>query len=108
MKSKFLRMLSMILILSFLISMLSVFAFAEDEIVEDEEEKEEETSQFELLYNRTYDEGWDVANGFNYTANGSMATTFEIEYETTLEYDYNYFWRLEIGAEANSFMQLNA
>ena len=108
MKSKFLRMLSMILILSFLISMLSVFAFAEDEIVEDEEEEEEETSQFELLYNRTYDEGWDVANGFNYTANGSMATTFEIEYETTLEYDYNYFWRLEIGAEANSFMQLNA
>ena len=96
----------MILIFSFLISMLTVFAYADEEVTEEEEETTKDET-FQLLYNRTYDEGWAVSNGMSYTPNGSMATTFEIEYETTLEYDYNYFWRLEIGATANSFMQLS-
>ena len=99
----------MILVLSFLISMLTVFAYADEEVEDTEEETEEEKKDetFQLLYNRTYDDGWGISNGMSYTPNGSMATTFNIEYETTLEYDYNYFWRLEIGATANSFVQLS-
>lgn len=109
MKSKFLRMLSLILILSFLVSMLTVFASAEEEVTEDTEDTDgtEEESTFKLLHYRTYDEGWDITNGLDYTENGGPETTFKIEYETTVDYEYNYFWRMEIGSDKNSFMQLD-
>ena len=106
MKSNFLRILSMILILSFLVSMLSVFAFAEEDVTEDGEQAEEE-NLFELLYNRNYSEGWEVNNGLSYTANGGPETTFTVEYETTVDYEYNYFWRMEVNSAKNSFMSLD-
>ncbi len=106
MKSKFLRILAMILIISSLISMFAIFASAETEGELEDEETEEEESLFKLLYSRTYDEGWSVKNGFD-MGNQVSETTFEIEYEMTFDFNYNYFWRLEVGAPDNSFAQLD-
>ena len=101
MKSKLSRILSVILILTLLLSTFAVFALAEtnDETTEDTEEEE---NKFNLLYHRTYDEGWDIKNGLYFVDRGSF---FTIEHETTPDYDINYFWRLEVGSSENSYMQ---
>jgi hypothetical protein len=106
MKSKFLRILALILVMSSLLSMFAIFANAE-ETGETEGETEEE-DLFRLMYNRTYDEGWDVKNGMALTDQGSTgSTTFEIEYEETADFKINYFWRLELNSRDNDFVQLN-
>ena len=107
MKSKFLRILAMILIMSSLISMFAVFASAEAAEGEVEgEETEGEEDLFSLLYYRTYEEGWNIKNGLD-TGNWVPETTFTTEYEMTFDYEYNYFWRIEVGAPDNSFLQLD-
>lgn len=106
MKSKFLRILALILVMSSLLSMFAIFANAE-ETGENEGETEED-SLFNLVYYRTYDEGWDIKNGMALTDQGSTgSTTFEIEYEETADFKINYFWRLELNSRDNDFVQLN-
>ena len=79
MKSKFLRILALILVMSSLLSMFAIFASAEETGTTEDETKEEQ-SPFRLVYNRTYDEGWDVVNGMTKTDQGNTgSTTFEIE-----------------------------
>ena len=100
MKNRFMRILSMILILASLVSMLAVFASAQTSEGEASDEVEEDT--FDLLYNRTYDEGWDIENGALWNDLGSFIT---IESETTGTYTNNYFWRLEVGSDGHSYVQ---
>lgn len=104
MKSKFLRILALILVMSSLLSMFAIFAAAEEN-GENEGETEEESS-IKLVYNRTYDEGWEVTNGMNLNDQGSTgSTTFEIDYEETSDFQINYFWRLELNSTDNDFVQ---
>ena len=84
MKSKLLRLIASLLIIASLVSLFAVFAAAETS-----EEETEETAKpsLEVLYNRTYDEGWDLWNGAskgNVPAGGSP---FTFEYETDKDYN---------------------
>ena len=106
MKSNFLRILSLILVMSSLLSMFTIFASAAEAGVEEDETKEETT--LNLVYNRTFDEGWDIKNGMSLTDQGSTGTTtFNIEYEETADFKYNYFMRLELNSTDNDFVQLS-
>ena len=107
MKSKFLRILALILVMSSLLSMFAIFASAEEN--EDTEGETGSTEDsFELLYHRTYDEGWNVENGLEKNDQGNTgSTTFEIDHEQTVDFDYNYFWRLELNSSDNDFLQWN-
>ena len=67
MKTKFSKILSSLLILSFLISMFSVFSFAENSEGGDEEGENDYT----LFVHRTYDEGWGPANGMSIVYKGN-------------------------------------
>ena len=107
MKSKFLRILALILVMSSLISMFAIFAGAETAGGNASEEDQPEDT-FRLLYNRTYDEGWDIKNGMELNDQGSTgSTTFKIDHEETLDFETNYFWRLELDSSDNDFVQLN-
>ncbi len=103
MKSKFLRILSAILILASLVSMFAIFAAAETS-TEGEGEEEEQAPRVELLYNRSYDEGWDIKNGLSVGNPGSVST---MEYETTADYKYNYFWRFEVQSKVNTYHEFS-
>ena len=104
MKSKFLRILALILVMSSLLSMFLVYASA-DETAGTENEGTEEEDFFKLVYNRTYDEGWDAFNGVE--SNGDkVKTRFDIDSEITLQGKYNYFWRLTLGTTENHFIQI--
>ena len=104
MKSKFLRILALILVMSSLLSMFAIFANAEEsESTEDETEGTEEEG-ITLLYNRHFGEGWNVDNGMDVLDQGSTgSTTFTIDREGT-----NYFWRLELNSSDNDYAELNA
>ena len=107
MKSKFLRILALILVMSSLLSMFAIFATANETGADGETEDTEEQS-FTLLYNRTFDEGWDIKNGMKVYDQGSTGTTlFEIDYEETIDQSYNYFWRIELNSSDNDYAQLD-
>ncbi len=110
MKSKFLRILALILVMSSLISMFAIFATAE-ETGSTESEAEEVDETFKLLYHRTFDEGWDAFNGVSKVINNTsdQATSFDIDYEVdALEGTYNYFWSIELnGGNLNDYLQFN-
>ena len=100
MKKSFFRIVSLLLTLASLVSMLTVFAWAEeddtdlipDEEVGDEVVEEEDLSEMELFYERDYQEGWEVNNGFTVAAEGH---NFFVDYEELSDYSYNYFARFE-------------
>ena len=111
MKSKFMRILALILVMSSLLSMFTVFAYAnETDGSETEGEPEDNTqeSSFTLMYNRTFDEGWNVFNGLELNDQGTTGhTKFEIDYEETVDYKVNYFMRVELDSSDNDFVQMN-
>ena len=86
MKNKFYRIISSLLVLAFIISGLSIFAFASDE-------GGDEGLDPKVLYNRTFDEGWDYNNGL--TGGNVAQTIYSIDYEECSDYSYNYFLRIE-------------
>ena len=96
MKTKFSKILSSLLILSFLISMFSVFSFT----VGAEEDSADEESEYTLFINRSFDEGWNYLNGlFNTSSNNK--TGISIDYEESITGDYNYFTRFEALVDDN-------
>ena len=103
MKSKFMRILALILVMSSLLSMFAIFASAEN-AAEGEQPGDTEETPFKLMYHRTYDEGWDVKNGLG--IQGGTNTKFEIDKNITIRGKYNYFWRMTIGTSANEYLQL--
>ena len=104
MKSKFMRILALILVMASMLSMFVVFASAAEQS-EGETETETQNSKFKLIYNRTYDEGWDMFNGAQLNGD-SIRTRFDIDSEITLQGKYNYFWRLTLGTTENHFIQI--
>ncbi len=114
MKSKFLRMISMILILASLFSLFSVvLATAEsvdltddtDDTTDDTASSSSDKDAITLLYNRTYDEGWDIENGMTMPDKG-RGSYFTIDYETSYDFSYNYFFRFEVGSKLNGYTEL--
>ena len=108
MKSKFLRILSFILVMSSLISMFAIFSSAAEADGNGSATEESGKTNFDLMYNRTFDEGWDILNGMKLVDQGDTGSTiFEIDYEETFEGKYNYFWRIELNSSDNDYLQLD-
>ena len=105
MKSKFLRILALILVMSSLLSMFVIFASAAEPAGTTGGNEEEQENNFKLIYNRTFDEGWDMFNGASLQGSGAQ-TRFDIDSEITLQGKYNYFWRLTLGTTDNHFIQI--
>lgn len=99
MKSKLLRLVATILILASLVSMFAIFAAAETSGEETEEEPEKPA--LETLYNRTFDEGWDLWNGASKGNIPTGGTPFTFDYETDKELNYNYFLRFTVESPDN-------
>lgn len=98
-KMKFSRWLSLLLILSFLLSFGLVYVGAE----ETDEDEDEDEPAVELIYHRTYDEGWNYTNGVSDTR---KENNYFIDYEITSSYDYNYFWRMEVTNAQDGYAEL--
>ena len=111
MKKKFSKIISLLLVLASLISLFTVFAYAESEPAQISDTEtgggsgsEEgsgtsvDLSAIELIYKRDFEEGWDYNNGFGAISNHNAY----IDYEETATYKYNYFWRLEASASASA------
>ncbi len=106
MKNKLSKILSSLLIVSFLISALAVFASAEANTgVVAPGKAEERTEYFKVFYNRNYEEGWDYSNGFKIAnANNKIS----IDYEEDHLRNYNYFMRYEaLTDSSNCYTQLS-
>ena len=88
MKNKMNKLLCLLLTLSMLLCMLTVFASA----AEGEGGEEEKGPEVTLLVNRTYEEGWALSNGFDGTA--PKGHIFELDYEEDDSFNYNYFARI--------------
>ncbi len=81
------RILSLVLVLSILISAFSIFAFANPA-----EELADLGDGLNVVYNRTFDEGWDYDNGiFGGFLKGNRVSV-DYEYRNS---DYNYFLKIE-------------
>ena len=93
MKGKFTRFLSLLLTFTLLLSTFTVFISAADEETEEEEVKE----FVDLMINRSYDEGWQLDNGFYAFDFNNGQTNFHIDYQEDLEGNRNHFIRFEFG-----------
>ncbi len=92
------KLISLILMLSFLISAFSLMVFANMETTEDE------TSGLNVAYNRTFDEGWDYDNGIlGSLAGGNVAS---IAYELTTK-GYNHFLNLKKTVANSAYVYIN-
>ncbi len=100
MKNKFSKIISSLLIVAFLISSLSVFAFASEDLAEGETD----TSNLLVLYNRNFEEGWDIDNGMKVSNKGH---NFTIDKEETTDYSYNYFTRFEATTNSDGYAEFN-
>ena len=78
MKNKFNRLLSFLLIVATLCSLLGVFASAAST---------ETDISVRMFYNRSFNDGWDCANGMSL---GSGITTF-VNHEYDDDFNYNYY-----------------
>jgi hypothetical protein len=92
MKNKFVKIISSLLIVSFLVATFSVFSYAAEN-TEDNSGSGEILSDLLVFYNRAFDEGWDYSNGFTKTSTGSNSITIDFEEDTLGK--YNYFTRFE-------------
>ena len=81
MKGKWNKFLSMLLVLSFVVSVGAVFTSTEATVYADDSEQADES--LKLIYYRTYDEGWYLSNGLSVTAKNN---TFAIDSEVGLDY----------------------
>lgn len=83
------KIISSLLILTFLISAFSVFSFAENTEGSGDVGANED---MDILYNRTFDEGWDYGNGLLADISDNRVS---IDYEIDALGNYNYFMRAE-------------
>ncbi len=99
MKNKLTKIISTILIVTFLVSTFSIFAFANDS-----SSGSEESTELVYMLNRTFDEGWDVDNGLKVTSNDNK---FYVDYEVSSDYSYNYFARFEAVNASEAYAEIN-
>lgn len=98
MKNRFNRILALIIAIASLFSVFSVFSFAETATEPEKTEEEKNLENFspdtDLIYNRTYDDGWE---GYNGLGNKPTNHSVTIDYEVGADGNYNYFMRLQHG-----------
>ncbi|MBQ8689506.1 MAG: hypothetical protein IJ515_03995 [Clostridia bacterium] len=104
MKNNFSKIIALILALASLVSMLTVFAWADETDTETDSGSREDMffePAEQLLVNRDFDDGWNAYNGANMDA---IPTTHNItvDYEESEDYSYNYFARFEYGDATDS------
>ena len=99
MKVKLKRLLSMLLTLSCMVSVLTVFITAPSETYAATQSEE----SVRLIYYRTYDEGWYLTNGMSITEKENI---FAIDNEMSIDYKRNYFWRFTLGSAQDGFAQI--
>lgn len=126
MKSKLMRLVAMLLVLASLVSVFAVFVFAEeapgvsdpeddtndtpsddgnDEEKSDLDKVKERFPDFDLLYQRAYDEGWDAFNGMDIFGN-NVKKAMSIDYEQAADYSYNYFMRFTTISSMNDYIRI--
>lgn len=98
MKNKFKKLISALLVLTFVLSAFAVFAYAETE-----EGGEETPEKPTVFLNRTFDEGWDLKNGFSYNPKDN---NYFVDHEETETYDYNYFARFEMLNSQDGYLDI--
>ena len=97
------KIISSLLILTFLISAFSVFSFAENTEDSGEVGSNEDMN---VLYNRAFDDGWNFDNGFDATK-VSTDSRYSIDYEIDALGNYNYFMRAETFGPKESTVSFN-
>ena len=111
MKKKLSKIIALLLTVASLLSMFTVFAWA-DENEEEGPEEEEIVVDFDVnedwLYYRTYEDGWGPGNGVS-SSNGELLDNItkaghkvSIDYEVAANGDYNYFTRFEYNDPASA------
>ncbi len=93
MKNKLSKILSSLLIVSFLISAFAVLASAQASTTPSG--TEERTEYFKVFYNRSYEDGWDHKNGFASSIAYGGSNKISVDYEEDYLRNYNYFLRYE-------------
>ena len=96
MRSVLTKIINCILIASVLLSCIIIPTYADEE--------ESTTPEPELLLYRTFDEGWDVTNGFSVNAKNNP---FGIEYESDLLGNFNYYYRNEFTNDEGGYFQMD-
>ena len=101
MKNRFIKILSALLVFSFLVTTFSVFSFAES--TEGTEVGSEDSLENLLVFtNRDFADGWDYNNGFTKYSVGT--NKMGIDYEEDVLGNYNYFARFEVGGNGASYV----
>ena len=106
MKNKLSKIIALLLTVASLLSMFTVFAWADENEEEEGPEEEEIVVDFDVnedwLYYRTYEDGWGPGNGVSSDSKGELLDNItkaghkvEIDYEVAANGDYNYFTRFE-------------
>ena len=93
--NKFIKIISSLLILSFLMAAFSVFSFAEN-TAEGGTAGDVNSEYFDVIFNRTFGEGWDYGNGFSAKSKVNGNNVF-IDHDEDLLGKYNYFVRYEVS-----------
>ncbi|MBE6536312.1 MAG: hypothetical protein E7673_00010 [Ruminococcaceae bacterium] len=104
MKKRFIKFVSSILVLAFLLSAFSVLSFASTASAEESGDAAVTEDGIELIINRPFDEGWSYINGFGNNRLGDHKYT--VDYEEDEEYNYNYFCRLDSVGTATGYLEL--
>ncbi len=104
MKKIFSKIISGVLLLCLLISLSTVFIYADDTTGEAGTSATKPIDDLTVYYNRDFEEGWGAKNGFNDVQEKSNDLT--IDYETTFDLSYNYFMRLSQLNNNGSLMRM--
>ncbi len=111
MKKKLSKLLALILMLALLVSSFAIFASAETDTEGEGDTDAGDELEPIVVVNRDFADGWEPNNGFSsYQPKGHK---FYIDKETTIDYGYNYFARIEAAQTFGSydnedgFMQLS-
>ncbi len=94
-KSIFARLVSLLLALSVVLSVFTVFPLAE---------KEEEEDPLKVIYNRTYEEGWTYANGMNSDFQGEL--DINLTYTKMSASWYNYYLRFAPSGDMGGYVAI--
>lgn len=101
-KNKLLKLVSFLLSLASLVSCFAVFSFAAESEAEGEETVE---SNIHVVYNRDYDDGWDMYNGAY--VNNDAKHIHSIAREELTDGSLNHFVQIESTNDSSSYMQLS-
>ncbi len=96
MKNGFKKIISLFIVVASLVSLFSVFVYAEDE-------EESGGTDIVVLLNRNFDEGWDFTNGLN-NDNATSENNVFIDNEKGSDNEYNYFVRFEALEKGASYL----